>query len=483
MSVLVAATANPDYEVRYQDLEGTTYLVVPIIMMREGVHAGSGGPLYYPPQTFGNNPFSWNGVPVVIDHTYNEEGIPVSANSPQFASQKVGTIYNTKYEDGVLSGEAWIEDAKLQKISPAAYNAIIARRPLDVSTGSISEINNSPGEWNGEEYTATLAGWIPDHMALLPNGTGACSWQDGCGIRLNKEDKLDKTYVNISKTKDGEKIDYPVYVNAGYKSLVNMIASKLDMRDNAERYHFLEDVYDEYFVYRVERRNQPSEYFKQGYEYNESNQSLEFGGDPEHVRKVIDYQTVNTDAGGNKMSDKCKCSEDKVNALIEASDTFTSDDKEALMGLSEEKVDQLTANAKAAKEVKVNKETDKEDKEISLEDALEVVGNKIKPDQLLKLLPTDVQEHIQIGLNSHKEQHEQLVNEVKELQEEFTEEELKGMSVPQLKRFAKAIGSAKPSTSVDYSGLGGGILNLNTGGADNGDVPILPIANAKGGDA
>ena len=117
MSVLVAATANPDYEVRYQDLEGTTYLVVPIIMMREGVHAGSGGPLYYPPPIFGNNPFSWNGVPVVIDHTYNEEGIPVSANSPQFASQKVGTIYNTKYEDGVLSGEAWIEDSKLQKIS------------------------------------------------------------------------------------------------------------------------------------------------------------------------------------------------------------------------------------------------------------------------------------------------------------------------------------------------------------------------------
>ena len=72
-------------------------------------------------------------------------GQPVSANSPQFEGQVVGKIYNTKFEDNVLSAEAWIDETRIQKISPAAYNAIMARRPLDVSTGSISMVDNTPG--------------------------------------------------------------------------------------------------------------------------------------------------------------------------------------------------------------------------------------------------------------------------------------------------------------------------------------------------
>ena len=72
--IRVIATTNPNYDLRYENLDGTRYMVVPIVMMREGVHSGSQGPLYYPPDIFGNVPFTWNGVRVVIDHTYNEDG-------------------------------------------------------------------------------------------------------------------------------------------------------------------------------------------------------------------------------------------------------------------------------------------------------------------------------------------------------------------------------------------------------------------------
>ena len=489
----VIATANPDYEIRYEELEGTRYMVVPVVMMREGVHSGSGGAVYYPPDVFGNLPQTWNGVPVMVDHPLNTDGTPsLFGNSPSFTSQVVGRIYNAAFnpQTTVLSADAWINEERIQEISPAAYNAIIAKRPLNVSTGSLSGVTNEPGQWKNESFEKSLKGWIPDHLALLPVGRGACNWEDGCGVGiLNEESKLEDTNVEITKfpfDKEQKTIYYQVYVNAGYKVLVNMIASKLDAMDSAERIHFLEDVYQDYFVYRVGGRNIPSQYFKRSYEYSETNNTLEFTGIPEQVSKKIDYVAVsNTDKGGQEqVSKECKCSETKVLALIEASDTFTSEDKETLMTFSEEKIDSLTTLANSAKENKTkggeDKTTSTETKEITLEEATEVVAKNMKPDQMLKMLPTDVQESIQIGLDSHKEKHATLVNELKDVQSEFTEEELKTMKVPHLERLAKAIGSAKPT--LNYSGVGAGILSDVSNAGDSEEVLPLPLAN-KGGTA
>ena len=281
-------------------------------------------------------------------------------------------------------------------------------------------------------------------------------------------------------------MDYTVYVNAGYKALVNMIASKLDSLDNAERYHFLEDVYEDYFVYRVERRNAPSEFFKRSYEYNESNQTLEFGSDPEQVRKVIDYQTVNTDTGGkDQVSKECKCSEEKVNTLIEASDVFTSEDKESLMkGFTEEQVDKMIANANADKggeDVDTNKDKGK-DKEPTTDEKIDAAVEKaianMDPEQLMKKLPGETQEFMAIGLEAHKEEHTRLVNELKESQSEFSEEELSKFKVPQLKRLANAIGTAKPATN-DFSFMGAGALGNIQNGSGAEEILPIPIANKK----
>jgi hypothetical protein len=71
--------------------------------------------------------------------------------------------------------------------------------------------------WNGEEYEETLYDFIPDHIALLPNELGACSWADGCGVREN----IRKSNFNFSKKEEDvmsiskERID-ALYTNKSF---------------------------------------------------------------------------------------------------------------------------------------------------------------------------------------------------------------------------------------------------------------------------
>ncbi len=54
--------------VRYARLEGREHVVVPMVMMVPGVHAGSNGPLLYSEDEMNRPPVvaSWNHRPVVV---------------------------------------------------------------------------------------------------------------------------------------------------------------------------------------------------------------------------------------------------------------------------------------------------------------------------------------------------------------------------------------------------------------------------------
>ena len=66
-----------------QTWQGREYLVAPVIILVEGVHNGSGGPALYTAEELSNHPSRWDGVPVVVDHPYYNDGTPASANSPE----------------------------------------------------------------------------------------------------------------------------------------------------------------------------------------------------------------------------------------------------------------------------------------------------------------------------------------------------------------------------------------------------------------
>lgn len=174
---------------------GKDYIVAPVVILQEGVHNG----LFYPSQELQKTAHLWNGVPIVVQHpTLN--GTPISANSPDvYEKQGVGRLFNTKFDNSKLKGELFIDSADLGKF-PEVKHYLEKDVPLEVSTGLFSDDEALAGKWGGKSYSAIVRNHKPDHLALLPGGVGACSFEDGCGVRVNQ--RLDngaaKTAAEIS---------------------------------------------------------------------------------------------------------------------------------------------------------------------------------------------------------------------------------------------------------------------------------------------
>ena len=96
-----------DYEVTLTVHQDKPCYIVPVVMMVEGVHSGSHGPLLHKIDELGKIPAAWNGIPVVIDHPEDKDGTPISANAPDVIdSRSVGKIYNTNVDGSKLRAEA-----------------------------------------------------------------------------------------------------------------------------------------------------------------------------------------------------------------------------------------------------------------------------------------------------------------------------------------------------------------------------------------
>ena len=177
------------YTVQEKVHQKKKHLIVPVTMIVEGVLQGSAGPLLHLAEDFGKFPEAWNGIPVVINHP-EVDGINVSANSPDLIETlTVGRVYNAKMVNSKLKAEVWLEETKLNEVSPDTFSAIGLKQSIEVSVGVFTEYEQTLGTYNGRDYTAIARNHRPDHLALLPGGVGACSIADGCGIRVNSKKK------------------------------------------------------------------------------------------------------------------------------------------------------------------------------------------------------------------------------------------------------------------------------------------------------
>jgi len=176
---------SKNYQITERQHLGKKHLVVPVTMMVEGVHNGSHGPLLHKISELGKFPDSWNGIPVVIDHP-EVDGHNVSANDPEIIDARtVGRVYKTHVNGDSLKAEVWFDEEKLGSICPTTLAKVQAGELLEVSVGVFSDDEPTKGDWNGESYESVATNHRPDHLAILPTGTGACSLADGCGIRAN----------------------------------------------------------------------------------------------------------------------------------------------------------------------------------------------------------------------------------------------------------------------------------------------------------
>lgn len=169
---------------------GRRYLVSPVVALREGVLNN----IYVPAAEFGKFAASWAGRAVPIGHPKDDGGY-ISANSPDiWANDVPGHFWNVEMDGDKLRGEIWIDLAKAQAMGERAAKLVSrlrANQPVEVSTGYFSEIEMTAGTFNGAAYTGIARNIRPDHLALLPDELGACSWADGCGTpRVNSKGEV-----------------------------------------------------------------------------------------------------------------------------------------------------------------------------------------------------------------------------------------------------------------------------------------------------
>ena len=477
--------ANKTYQIRTEQHQGMEHLVVPVVMMVEGVHNGSHGPLLHLATDLGRFPEAWNGIPVVINHPVNEEGQNVSANSPDVIDREiVGRVYNTRMEGSKLKAEAWLDVEKVKRVSMAALAAIRNNDPLDVSVGVFTEEEDKPGHYRGASYESIARNHRPDHLALLPGGVGACSWEAGCGIRNNKQSEKGGGNVMVIKEKVLPEVQNNISEDmlktlsvtdneAGYQELTGMVQSKLDAMDDGSKAHYLVEIYDNRFIYKVSSPNNGGKYYQRNYSINTDGEVV-FAETPVEVRRDVSFTVLeekktpklkrtifNDNSNKEVQMEKTKCPDciAKVDALIaNALSKFDEKDRDWLLTQDEPMLDRLVPNEPVVEKAPVV-ETNAE--------ALQVLKNSLKTaEDFINILPAEMQDQMRSALATHKAQSANMVKTILDNTAEgvWDEATLTGMDSATLVKVFNTIKREEETGTADYSlngYIGTSTLNVN----------------------
>lgn len=169
-------------------IDGVQVAIYRAVLLVPGVHQGIGSePALYTPEVIAASADKWNNKPVPIGHPVSASGdFCLLAENPALQGQfSIGTTHNPISKLGKLIAELALDVKKANSQRPGMLQDLDMGRPMDVSTGLLAIEDRTPGIWNGEPYSTKILEIIPDHLALLPGATGACSWSDGCGVRVN----------------------------------------------------------------------------------------------------------------------------------------------------------------------------------------------------------------------------------------------------------------------------------------------------------
>jgi hypothetical protein len=143
-------------------------------------------------------PEAWNGRPIPILHP-TQNGKPISANAPDVLERAGGYVFNVTFDTDRLRAEFWLDEDKFTAMGQTELlTNLQTGKTVEVSTGYFCESLQRGGEHGGKAYREVHVNLRPDHVALLPNQTGACSIADGCGApRINEQvETVDKSAIS-----------------------------------------------------------------------------------------------------------------------------------------------------------------------------------------------------------------------------------------------------------------------------------------------
>lgn len=361
-------TANLVGKPRFAVMEGRDYIVLPVTILVEGVHAGSSGPIFYPLEQMEKFATAWNHKPVVVYHP-KVNGQYVSADDPTIlTANKVGILMSNRISGNAQVAEAWLEKSRLKEVDPRILDSIDKGLVVEVSTGLFSDNDETPGTWNGEEYIGTATNFRPDHLALLPDLIGACSIEDGCGMftasqAIKPEKAKEIQHMLSNALKDEE--EKPVNNELSHDQIRSELSEeiwKATQYDKVETYKsagWLYDVYDDYVVYCVEDK-----YYRQN--YTKSDTAVELSGDPVEVQREVKFSPISNDEEndmGKETTANCDCPKVKalVDGLVTANKNWSESDREWLLTQNENILKKFTAMEAEVKEEPKEEEDEKEE--------------------------------------------------------------------------------------------------------------------------
>lgn len=496
--------ANLENQFRPQTFDGRAHLVAPVVLMVEGVHTGTSGiPLYYSSDDLSESAHLWNGVPVPVFHPSDEQGEPVSANQPDVIEESVvGRLFNVWFDSNgnKLRGEVWIDAEKTRQVSSELLTAIRGGENLEVSTGLYYEMDNTSGDWNGEHYDAVVRDIRPDHLALLPGQVGACSWADGCGIRANQTTKGDMDVnVNVQLKGKSSPCDDNTLRDSGlldklkvfakqfaalfgysvqessHEDIRAQIQAQLDAMDNAGWFHFVRDIYDDYFIYEARYRgDNPSDdvvagaqkFYRRGYSIGDDEQ-ITLAESPTEVREVREWvpatMQVDDNNDNQKQNHKEESNVDKKKELIDGlvaneKAKFDETDRKWLDGLTEEQLTKLVPcvneDPPPVKPPEKPPEPKPDDKPKDAPKAdPKPEGNKepVTVDHYVANAPPEIAAFLTHAVAEQQQKKDALVKEIVANKRcKFTQEQLEAKDVAELESLAELA-----NVKVDFSGRSG----------------------------
>ncbi len=175
--------ANPGL-VRDEVRDGTTFLVVPVVMLQEQVlrcrNCHPGGEFVSANEIM-KSALAWDNKPITLSHP-SMEWTP--SNHQRL---EVGRVFGS-FWDGKLKAEMWLDlnALKSSMIGREAEARFRKGEITEISTGYFTDRITRSGKFEGDKFAVIQMGIIPDHLAILTDEIGACSVAGGCGApRLN----------------------------------------------------------------------------------------------------------------------------------------------------------------------------------------------------------------------------------------------------------------------------------------------------------
>ncbi len=484
---------------RHDKMAGRDYLVASAVMIVEGVLDGSHGPLLYPADELKKSVPLWNNKPAVLYHPEaNGEGI--SACDPVVITNRgLGVLMNTSFEDNKLKTEVWLDMERVKAIDERVLEAVENQEVMELSTGLLTDDDDTPGEFNGVAYDSTARNYRPDHLAILPDQIGACSIEDGAGfLRLNKAgDKLTftlkesivqermylkenkKAVLGIMNRGVREFLDNEMSDGDRRQLLQSLLSDKFPDEDFGP---WIDDIFsdDDFFIYEND-----GTLFKQ--EFEEDGGEVSLKGIPVAVKKSVSFDPI-LNRKDNDMSKK-----KLIDSLISNKKTLWSEDnrvwlltqdKEILKNMvpvanDDDDDDDDDENTTPAAETPAaeGSETPTAETAAAETPAAEKTDEQ-KVNEYIDKAPEGIQDMLLNGMASHKADKKRLINVITANDaNSFTDEMLGSKSLAELQMLAKlAVNSDNPAPKrpqMNFAGLGDG-----AGLTDNEEEPMgLPVMN------